>query len=773
MKKIDCTAADSPGTVCDRSPEYLEADEGVAPGMELFQVRRRSSRTLQLPPLVFRQAEQHDWNSKETELIARPTTLALHNPPLIAITSADTCSFDVDNGTSSGRSPLDPMTSPGSGLILQANFVHSQRRESFLYRSDSDYDLSPKSMSRNSSIASDIHGDDLIVTPFAQVLASLRTVRNNFATLTNLQQDRTSNKRSPMCNQPPLTKASFTEEAYQKLATETLEELDWCLDQLETLQTRHSVSEMASNKFKRMLNRELTHLSEMSRSGNQVSEYISNTFLDKQHDVEMPTPQTQKEKDKKKKPMCQISGVKKLMHSTSLTNSNIPRFGVKTDTEDSLAKELEDINKWGLNVFKVTEFSGNRPLTVMMYTIFQERDLLKTFKIPLDTFITYLMTLEDHYHADVAYHSNIHAADVTQSTHVLLSTPALEAVFTDLEILAAIFASAIHDVDHPGVSNQFLINTNSELALMYNDSSVLENHHLAVGFKLLQEENCDIFQNLNKKQRQSLRKMVIDIVLATDMSKHMNLLADLKTMVETKKVTSSGVLLLDNYSDRIQVLQNMVHCADLSNPTKPLQLYKQWTDRIMEEFFSQGDRERERGMEISPMCDKHNASVEKSQVGFIDYIVHPLWETWADLVHPDAQDILDTLEDNREWYQSTIPQSPSPAPDQSEDGSRSAGADKFQFELTLEEDGESDTEKDSGSQAEEEEEEEEDEEEEEEEDNSCSDSKTLITQDSESTEIPEAEEGISEEVSTEPSMVEEEDEEEDDEEDEEEQPADT
>uniref|UniRef100_A0A673XYN2 Phosphodiesterase n=1 Tax=Salmo trutta TaxID=8032 RepID=A0A673XYN2_SALTR len=516
----------------------------------------------------------------------------------------------------------------------------------------------------------------------------------------------------PPCLVPP-------EEAYQKLATETLEELDWCLDQLETLQTRHSVGEMASNKFKRMLNRELSHLSEMSRSGNQVSEFISSTFLDKQHEVEMPTPQTQKEKeDKKNRPMSEISGVKKLQHSSSLTNSNIPRFGVKSETEDELAKELEDVNKWGLNVFKVTQFSGNRPLTVMMHTIFQERDLLKTFKIPLDTFITYLMTLEDHYHGDVAYHNNIHAADVTQSTHVLLSTPALEAVFTDLEILAAIFASAIHDVDHPGVSNQFLINTNSELALMYNDSSVLENHHLAVGFKLLQEENCDIFQNLTKKQRQSLRKMVIDIVLATDMSKHMNLLADLKTMVETKKVTSSGVLLLDNYSDRIQVLQNMVHCADLSNPTKPLQLYRQWTDRIMEEFFTQGDRERERGMEISPMCDKHNASVQKSQVGFIDYIVHPLWETWADLVHPDAQDILDTLEDNREWYQSTIPQSPSPTLDEPEDGSRPPGGDKFQFELTLEEDGESDTEKDSGSQPEEEDEEEE---------NSCSDSKTLCT----------------------------------------------
>ena len=161
-------------------------------------------------------------------------------------------------------------------------------------------------------------------------------------------------------------------------------------------------------------------------------------------------------------------------------------------------------------------------------------------------------------------------------------------------------------------------------------------------------------------------------VLATDMSKHMSLLADLKTMVETKKVAGSGVLLLDNYTDRIQVLQNMVHCADLSNPTKPLAAYKLWVDRIMEEFFQQGDKERSLGMDISPMCDRYNATIEKSQViinhsmlsaglisslqvGFIDYIVHPLWETWADLVHPDAQDILDALEDNRDWYQSQIP----------------------------------------------------------------------------------------------------------------------
>ncbi len=43
------------------------------------------------------------------------------------------------------------------------------------------------------------------------------------------------------------------------------------------------------------------------------------------------------------------------------------------------------------------------------------------------------------------------------------------------------------------------------------------------------------------------------------------------------------------------------------------------------------------------------------QVGFIDYIVHPLWETWADLVHPDAQKILRNLRRNRKWYVSQLP----------------------------------------------------------------------------------------------------------------------
>ncbi|NWH70888.1 PDE4D phosphodiesterase, partial [Piaya cayana] len=610
-------------------------------------------------------------------------------------------SFDLENGPPS-RGALDPQASPGAGLVLQGTFPHGQRRESFLYRSDSDYDLSPKGMSRNSSIASDLHGEDMIVTPFAQVLASLRTVRNN---LTHLQ-DRAGMKRASSSSLPSGSKASLAG--------------FWGGMVVPRIPTDGFGG--ASNPPQAGPEQQLCPLGSMSgfqqflpRGGGGKAPVDVKPSINKTPPAaesgapwefgcprlgrypwapRLPTGDGGTATGTLRAPPCRVTAPLCRVAAPPSRPRAKAVGAPPPPTEDAhqkLSRETLEELDWCLDQLETLQTRHSPPPSSA-----QERELMKTFRIPVDTFITYMLTLEDHYHCDVAYHNNIHAADVAQSTHVLLSTPALEAVFTDLEILAAIFASAIHDVDHPGVSNQFLINTNSELALMYNDASVLENHHLAVGFKLLQEENCDIFQNLSKKQRQSLRKMAIDMVLATDMSKHMNLLADLKTMVETKKVTSLGVLLLDNYSDRIQVLQNMVHCADLSNPTKPLDLYRQWTDRIMEEFFHQGDREREKGMEISPMCDKHTASVEKSQVGFIDFIAHPLWETWADLVHPDAQEILDTLEDNREWYQSMIPRSPSPPPEGP--GESPATADKFQFELTLEEEeeeeeeGESDTE---------------------------------------------------------------------------------
>jgi cAMP-specific phosphodiesterase 4 len=525
--------------------------------------------------------------------------------------------------------------------LLNVGAGHA-RRESFLYKAD-DRDLSSicRPVSRASSVASTDpqHGDDLIVTPFAQLLASLRNVRSNFVAITNLPATTGDDKyRTP--RRPPLHSTQLPEIAMQS-AVETLEELDWCLEQLETIQIHRSVSEMASSKFRKLLNKELSHFAESSKSGVQVSKYLINTYMDKdedetndkelaaaaaavvaghQRDSHLPSdpstsgcasPQLSLFNKAKTAAMSKISGVRRLRHSS---HGIPPEYGIECAKE--IAVYMQRLNDWGPNIFKIHQLSKNHSLTAVTYTILRERGLIKLFEIHPSVLVTYLLHLEHHYR-DNPYHNQIHAADVAQSMHVLISSPALTGVFSDLEVFAAIFASAIHDVDHPGFTNQYLINSNSELAIMYNDESVLEQHHLAVAFKLLQESNCDFLSSWSRKQRQSFRKTVIEMVLATDMSKHMSLLADLKTMVEAKKVSNSSIVCLDKYNDRIQVLQSMIHLADLSNPTKPIELYRSWNQRILEEYWRQGDKEKEQGLEVSPMCDRGNVTIEKSQVSIL------------------------------------------------------------------------------------------------------------------------------------------------------------
>lgn len=100
---------------------------------------------------------------------------------------------------------------------------------------------------------------------------------------------------------------------------------------------------------------------------------------------------------------------------------------------------LSDIDKWGIDIFRIGELSNNRPLTCVAYTAFQSRDLLKTLAIPPKTFVTFMMTLEDHYVKDNPFHNSLHAADVTQSTHTLLNTPALEVGVDDTLSLIRVF----------------------------------------------------------------------------------------------------------------------------------------------------------------------------------------------------------------------------------------------------------------------------------------------------------------------------------------------
>jgi 3'5'-cyclic nucleotide phosphodiesterase len=83
-----------------------------------------------------------------------------------------------------------------------------------------------------------------------------------------------------------------------------------------------------------------------------------------------------------------------------------------------------------------------------------------------------------------------------------------------------IIGGACHAHEHPGVNNVYLVETRDDIAIKYNDVSVLENHHVASSFALIQQEKYNIFMNFDKADYKKIRAKMIGCILSTDMSKH-------------------------------------------------------------------------------------------------------------------------------------------------------------------------------------------------------------------------------------------------------------
>lgn len=160
----------------------------------------------------------------------------------------------------------------------------------------------------------------------------------------------------------------------------------------------------------------------------------------------------------------------------------------------------------------------------------------------------------------------------------------IKGTFSDLETLAILTAAAIHDFDHPGFNNNFLIATRDVKALLYNDKSVLENHHCSAAFGVLSKTENNFFEGMDRSMYKEFRTCVVEMVLATDLQEHFALLTKFK-----QKVVGSGTFdPVGSIDDRHILMQMMMKCADVSNPTKDWSLYQFWIDRIMTEFFNQG-----------------------------------------------------------------------------------------------------------------------------------------------------------------------------------------
>ncbi|XP_052853157.1 dual specificity calcium/calmodulin-dependent 3',5'-cyclic nucleotide phosphodiesterase 1 isoform X6 [Drosophila gunungcola] len=284
---------------------------------------------------------------------------------------------------------------------------------------------------------------------------------------------------------------------------------------------------------------------------------------------------------------------------------------------------LKNLDDWTFDVFALTEAASGQVVKYVAYELFNRYGSIHKFKIAPGTLEAFLHRVEEGYcRYRNPYHNNLHAVDVMQTIHYCLCNTGLMNWLTDLEIFASLLAALLHDYEHTGTTNNFHVMSGSETALLYNDRAVLENHHASASFRLLREDDCNILSHLSREEFRELRGLVIEMVLGTDMTNHFQQMKAMRQLLTLQEATI----------DKQKVLSLVLHCCDISHPAKQWGVHHRWTMLLLEEFFRQGDLEKELGLPFSPLCDRNNTLVAESQICFIDFIVEPSMGVMSDML---------------------------------------------------------------------------------------------------------------------------------------------
>ncbi|KAJ3098210.1 High affinity cAMP-specific 3',5'-cyclic phosphodiesterase 7A [Phlyctochytrium planicorne] len=305
---------------------------------------------------------------------------------------------------------------------------------------------------------------------------------------------------------------------------------------------------------------------------------------------------------------------------------------------------MEDIENPNFDIFEIDRASNGRVLFYLGWYVFRYHDIFVRYNMSESRFKHWLTKIEQGYKPTNPYHNALHAADVTHSMHYYVTRKRLWGYLSGEEQLASLIAPIIHDYMHPGVNNAFLISTLNPLTIRYNDQSVLENFHCASIFEMIQNEEYDIFTGFTAEARKLVRESIVSMVLATDMAMHFDWIGKFKN-----KLTGNGFN-FENRQDRKLILNIAIKCADVNNPTKPNESCRIWTDLICEEFFRQGDEEKRLGLPISMFMNRETTDIPKCQIGFIDFIVHPLFEAWSGFMMEDLKCQMENIAQNRTYW---------------------------------------------------------------------------------------------------------------------------
>lgn len=328
---------------------------------------------------------------------------------------------------------------------------------------------------------------------------------------------------------------------------------------------------------------------------------------------------------------------------SSIHSSN-PFNDMKSDVSNSVLASLSQLDTNLFDVFRLKEVTEGNELVTVMHALFTRNDLFISGQVNSTYFANFIRAIQGGYHVDNPYHNATHATDVVQFINFLLIGCDVEEYLTlsPIEIAGCFLAAAVHDYDHPGLNNSYLVSTQAELALRYNDRSVLESHHVASAFALTLQEDKDLFVEQGKEDYRHMRELMIEMVLATDIAQHFTILSKFKAKFADSPTEMKT-------EDRTLALALLLHAADISNPSRPWEICRRWTNLVMEEFWTQGDKERTLGIPITYMMDRYSVNIAKSQVGFIDVIVAPVFAAFKEIL-PKFEGPCQSLQSNKEAW---------------------------------------------------------------------------------------------------------------------------
>uniref|UniRef100_A0A673X5A2 Phosphodiesterase n=1 Tax=Salmo trutta TaxID=8032 RepID=A0A673X5A2_SALTR len=324
------------------------------------------------------------------------------------------------------------------------------------------------------------------------------------------------------------------------------------------------------------------------------------------------------------------------------------------DIPPHVAQTMENEDSWDFDIFNLETACLKRPLTYLGLKIFSRFGVCEFLSCPEATLRSWLQGIEANYHSTNSYHNSSHAADVLHATAYFLCKERVKQSLEQIDEVASLIAATVHDVDHPGRTNSFLCNAGSELAILYNDTAVLESHHAALAFQITtRDDKCNIFKNMERNEYRTLRQAIIDMVLATEMTKHFEHVNKFVNNINKPLAYCSQYsmcsCILTSPDNRILVKRMLIKCADISNPCRPLELCIEWAGRISEEYFAQTDEEKRQSLPVvMPVFDRNTCSIPKSQISFIDYFITDMFDAWD--AFADLPNLMQHLDNNFKYW---------------------------------------------------------------------------------------------------------------------------